>query len=597
MSDDRWDEVRAALGDPEDIDMDGVETPHPCGDDGPPNGEPPSADAEERLTPSERAAREPLNDLGNARRFRIYHGEDVLHVPRVGWHAWDGRRWAKDPDGLVVRRLAQGISARITEEIPHIALERWEDEAIAAIPSAEQEIKRLRAEEESEDRAEALRKAEATLETGIRAKTRLSKLKSEMRGFAKTTGNSDRITKLLKEAEVLLSCPLETMDADPLAVNCLNGTLRFTVERGVEDEGMSPVASVTLTPHDKADRFTKLMQVEYDPQASSSLFGRFLTRVQPDSVIRRFLQRTFGLAMTALPMQRIWFFYGHGANGKSVLVDAMADLMGDYASSAKIESLTGQSKRGGSDATPDLIPLMGARMVRASEPEQGERLKEGTIKELTGGEPILVRALHSDFVEVRPVFKLILSGNHKPEIRGTDDGIWRRVLLVPFDVQIPEAERDQDLGRKLKAERSGMLNWLIDGLIDFLERGLQVPDTVSDATQSYREESDPLGNFLADGCEVTGDVGHWTATKDLVAAFNIWAEANGTTQWKPRTIENGLKDRAGRWRPPGGGSSFEYSKVSVSGYRGIRLTTDMRDQLARLRGGAASPPPDPDPDF
>jgi putative DNA primase/helicase len=284
--------------------------------------------------------------------------------------------------------------------------------------------------------------------------------------------------------------------------------------------------------------------------------------------------------MTARLEQRIWFFYGHGANGKSVLVDLIARILGDYSATAKIETLTGQTKRGGADATPDLIPLMGARMVRASEPEQGERLKEGLIKEMTGGEPMLIRALHSDFIEVKPVFKLFVSGNHKPEIRGTDDGIWRRVLMVLFSEQIPEKERDVHFGQKLyMAEAPGILNWMVDGLVDYLERGLQVPQAVQDATQAYREENDPIGIFLDACCEVKGDAGTFTRSSDLTDAFNFWTAELGSTQWSGRQFQLKLKDKAERWRDPRSGLTFMAAKRSVAGYQGIALTDMFRKRM------------------
>ncbi|MCE8421909.1 phage/plasmid primase, P4 family, partial [Rhodovulum sulfidophilum] len=144
----------------------------------------------------------------------------------------------------------------------------------------------------------------------------------------------------------------------------------------------------------------------------------------------------------------------------------------------------------------DLVFLVGARMARASEPREGELLQDALIKAMTSGEPILVRPNYGDFFRLYPYFKLTMSGNHKPEIRSADDGIWRRVKLVPWDVQIPPEERDPDLVRKLYAERDGILQWLVDGAIEFLERGLDEPEAVRSATQDYREDSDPIGTFI-----------------------------------------------------------------------------------------------------
>lgn len=284
--------------------------------------------------------------------------------------------------------------------------------------------------------------------------------------------------------------------------------------------------------------------------------------------------------MTGKIEQKLAFFYGQGANGKSVLVDVIARVLNSYAASAKIESLTGQSKRGGADATPDLIPLMGARMVRASEPEEGERFKEGMIKELTGGEAILVRALHSDFVEVNPEFKLTISGNHKPEIRGTDDGIWRRVMLVPFDVQIPvEERRDFDeFVSDLMTEGPGILNWLISGLLEYMEVGLDVPVSVLAATDEYRKDSDPVGAFLTENTVVNG-VDDFITASELIEGFKFWLIEQGDAPWGNRTVSNRLKDRADRWRHPTSGMTFTRGKQRVTGYRGIRLTDTFKKRF------------------
>lgn len=590
------------------------ETPDP-GDDSPPDDSwmpdheasfmPPGGEPPEGAEPPPEAicGGYPLNDIGNGQRFKTYFGANVLSVPRVGWFTWAGFRWEKDEDKLAIRTLAQQVSSLMLKEVEFLVLEPWEKDRLDALPSAraEAELLQAKAERTAEDE-EKLQALWAKVRRGEEIKKLVGKRRSEYRTFAKSTGNSAKIDAMMKEAEPGLSHPFDALDADDLAVNTESGTLRFACDRSVIDDGGSPVAELRLDPHDRADLLTKCMPVIYDPAATAPKFEAFLSRIQPDAEMRRFLQRTFGLAMTGRVEQRIWFFFGHGANGKSVLVDLMARMLGDYAATAKIESLTGQSKRGGADATPDLIPLMGARMVRASEPEQGERLKEGTIKELTGGEPILVRALHSDFVEVKPDFKLIISGNHKPEIRGTDDGIWRRVLLIPFDVQIPESERDPDLGKKLFLEAPGILNWMIEGLLDYLERGLQIPKQVQDATKEYREESDPVGVFLDACCEVTGSAAAFSRSADLTDAFNFWLTERGESQWKGRTFQLRLKDKAERWRDPRTGNTFAAAKRSVSGYQGLELTAlfrrRMEDAISRgtwKRAAASTGTDSPDP--
>ena len=518
------------------------------------------------------AAGYPLNDTGNAARLVLYHGDDLIYVPRVGWFLWTGQVWKKDDDGLAVRRVAQGIGPRIEAEAAFAAVPvlkkgwreaaeeyaAWRDELAAwqDMPKA--------------DLSDAAKKGMAELEVKIE---RVQKHYGQVMRHAKNAGNSGPIGNMLQEATTRLGCRLDDLDAEPLAVNLQNGTLWFSV---VRPEGCSAMSDVALHPHRRADRLTKMMPVGYDPDAKAPLWDAFLRRIQPDPEIRAFLQRWFGLSMTALTEQKLVFQYGHGANGKSVLMDTVARVLGDYAATAKIESLTGTNRRGGGDATPDLVPLIGARSVRASEPEMGTRLQEGVVKELTGGEPILVRALHSDFVEVRPVFKLTISGNHKPDIRGTDDGIWRRMLLVPFEVQIPKDERDPLLGQKLFEERAGILNWMVAGLLDYLEGGLREPEAVLSATEDYRRQSDPLGQFLSDCMLVTGSETDWVLMRTIREAFNWWLVERGEPEWTGRAFGLQMAARAGQWRHPATGMTFTVGKRGENGARGMRMTDTFR---------------------
>ena len=174
--------------------------------------------------------------------------------------------------------------------------------------------------------------------------------------------------------------------------------------------------------------------------------------------------------------QKLVFNYGEGGNGKSVFIDLIAKMMGPYAVSLPFASLLRDDRKRGAEATPDLARLPGARLVRASEPEKGSRFAEATIKAITGGEEITVRHLNHGFFDFVPHFKLTLSGNHKPAIRGQDRGIWRRFLLVPWEVNVPDEQQDKDLPAKLWAERDGVLNWILDGVRIWLECGLVVPD-------------------------------------------------------------------------------------------------------------------------
>lgn len=576
--------VRQTLDDAEDIErVDGL--PPPPGDEPPPPEDP------ETEEPERKGAQFPLNDTGNGQRFALYCGDDAMYVPRVGWHVWDGKRWKLDPDGIAVRRHAQSIHERVEKEIPHLVLnsiERRRVDRLEAIRVELRDFETVHSEMTDEERAE---KKQGLLAEKDRINAELwgrGSTRQRHKTFARSAGNSNAIKNMLGEAVTSLHRDVEDLDSDALTINTQTGLLRFTVI-DMRDDGAGKQAEVkreqhervaTVTGRNKPQYITKMMPVDYDPDAKCPNFEAFLERVQPDKDMRLFLQRWFGLSMTALPIQKFLYCYGMGANGKSLLAGLMRRMMGDYATMVKIESLTGKNRKSGSDATPDLMRLIGARAAITNEPEEGERLQEQKVKEMTGGDEMLVRNLHSDFVAFTPYFKLTFTGNHKLEIRGTDDGIWRRPLLCPFDVQIPEGERDEKLGDRLfEEEAPGILNWMIQGLIDYLEGGLQEPAKVTEATEEYRKDSDPIGDFLATACEVDGGT-DFLASRDLVHACYLYLLENTSHSWAPGNLQRKLKERSGKYLHPATGKSYvRHKKTGTWGYAGIRLSDEWRSKL------------------
>lgn len=536
----------------------------------------------------ERAAALPLNDYGNGLRLSVHFGADLIFIPRVGWFRWDGCRWAEDPDDINVRQLAhkmgdliarETIFIRPSDKVAGAAAKR--DELQVELDDLDQ-IKTHDAEQKA--RRSEIKRLLAEIDEAM---GQVQDKRAQRARHAKNAGNSGPIKNMLTEGGVTLARRLDEMDADPLSVACLNGVLQFKVTK----TGGMKRSEVALVPHDRAQLITKLMDVAYDPTARAPRFNGFLSKIMPEPEIQSFLQRVFGLSMLGLTEQMLCFFYGDGANGKSVLTDLIARILGDYAASAKIESLTGSNRRGGGDATPDLVPMIGARFLRASEPEKGVQWQEGLIKELTGGEPILVRALNKDFVEVRPIFKLVISGNHRPEFRGDDHGIWRRIKLVPFQVQIPEPERipKQELDDILFAEAPGVLNWMVEGALNYLEAGLNEPSAVRDATAALRAEMDYFGTFLGEACVVSGDSRDKMPSSELVNAFNFWLALRGEGQFRDRTVAMGLKDKSRKYRSPFTGQQFvELKSGGRMSYTGIRLNDvfakEWRDTPKDVRG-------------
>lgn len=438
-------------------------------------------------------ARLPLTDLGNAQRFVLRHGDAFLWVPEWGWLAWDGKRWNRhQADGLLAKAV-HATTMAIREEAASI--EGTEHDVL--VPRDDPKAKPLSAH--------------------IRAWGKSSQSAAHIACIARSSAGNPGLVG------PYLTASADDFDVDPMLLNVGNGTLRFVKA----DEG----DYVRFTPHDRADRITRLAPVDYDPDAACPAYDAALERVQPDAAMRRHLHCWGGVSLTGdVSLQRMAFWYGKGGNMKSTLLDAWAHVAGDYATTVGVETFLdqGRTRRGG-DATPDLADLMGVRMLKTTEPERGAKLAEALIKTATGDEHLKVRFLNKDFFPLRVQFHLTMFGNTKPTITGTDDGIWRRVVFVPWLVQVPAAERDRELLRKLKREAPGILNRLLDGVRDFLDNGLLLPDAIVQATEAFREESDPLGRFV-DVCLERRD-GARVQSSSLYRLYQAWCVANSEKCW------------------------------------------------------------------
>lgn len=519
----------------------------------------------------EACAGEPETDIGNGRRFLLRWRGDVLHLANIGWHVYDGTRWAEDEGGRLIRPRAHKTVERIAAESWMIRPSATEEALIEQGRAAADQLKAMGPLKRGADASDVSvrRELEEIVAAGAEAEKAVTARRASRRRYGKTSGSSGKLDNMLREAAPYVTRMLNDMDLDPLAINLGSGTLRLIGEDDPDNPDPDEPRMVWHARHDahqREDMITKLMPVEYDPKARCPQFLAFLERVQPLPQMRAFLKRYFGYCCTALTSEQCFvFFYGEGRNGKSTLVDLIARIMADYSTTVPFETLAGDDRRKGGEATPDLARLPGARMVRAAEPEQGMKFRESMIKSLTSGEPILIRRLHAEFNEVYPKFKLVISGNHKPDVRGADDGIWRRVLLVPWEVQIPKNEVDRALPDKLWAERSGILNWLVEGAIEYLTYGLDVPEEVRSATDTYREESDPIGAFLESECEVTGDPDHTADPGALYAAYKLFCEQQAFNVWTAATFQKQLPMKA---------KKLGFLKAKTQGrslYRGIRL--------------------------
>lgn len=302
--------------------------------------------------------------------------------------------------------------------------------------------------------------------------------------------------------------------------------------------GIVDLRTGTLQPHDPARLHTKITAASYNHEATCATWLTFLERVLPDAEVREFVARAAGYALTGdISEHKFFVAYGTGANGKTTLLEAVSHALGDYAGQAEADLLLARK-----DAHPTgIADLRGQRLVIASESDQGRRLAEGTVKRLTGGDRIKARRMGQDFFEFSPSHKMWLLTNHRPDVRGSDAGMWRRIRLVPFEITIADEEQDKQLPAKLLAEADGILSWAVAGCLRWQRGGLTEPLAVSLATAAYRAEQDAVADFLGDRCELEGDAS--TSAADLYDAYSKWCADNGEQPVTQRSLGQALTER------------------------------------------------------
>ena len=358
------------------------------------------------------------------------------------------------------------------------------------------------------------------------------------------------IKAMISLAECEVAVRPEDLDADLMLLNAENGTLDLRTGE--------------LLPHNPADLITKLAPVRFDPNATHPAWDSFLDRMVPDPEVRAFLRRAVGYSLTGhTTEEKLFFVHGPTASGKSTFADAVKAVIGDYAAVADFETFL--RKRGDGGVRNDIARLAGVRMAVGLEVDEGRALAEALIKNLTGGDRIAARHLYQDYFEFKPAFKLWLVANDKPRASAADGALWRRILLIPFEVSLPEEERDPAVKEQLTQHphaRAAILAWAVRGLRDWQAGGLRPPAAVRRATDAYREEQDTLAPFLADCCVLAP--GAFVTTKSLRAAYHEWCEKNGE---KPLGA-NGL---AARLRDHGGTPDKSRDRGKARGWSGLRL--------------------------
>ena len=355
-----------------------------------------------------------------------------------------------------------------------------------------------------------------------------------------TVGGVERLAR----ADRRHAATTEEWDADPWLLNTPGGVVDLKTGR--------------QRPHDRADRMTKITTAT--PGGDCPTWRRFLDEVTGgDMELQAYLQRMVGYALTGSTQEHALFFlYGTGANGKSVFVNTLATILGDYATNAPMDTF--METRGDRHPT-DLAGLRGSRFVGATETEQGRRWNESKIKEITGGDRVSARFMRQDFFTYVPQFKLVIAGNHKPAIRNIDEAMKRRLHLIPFTITVPPERRDKHLQQKLLAERDGILAWAVQGCLDWQRLGrLDPPQQVLEATEEYFEAEDALGRWLDERCVREANAKSLTA--ELFNDWKQWADSAGEFIGSQKRFSDLLITRGvEKWRNTAG----------VRGFRGIGL--------------------------
>jgi putative DNA primase/helicase len=325
---------------------------------------------------------------------------------------------------------------------------------------------------------------------------------------------------------------------------------------------------------------SKLMHIAPVAAASWSPVKRawlaFLDQVQPDPEMRLFLQRLAGSAALGIPgKETVAIHYGGGANGKSTWVESIRDVLGrDYCAEVAPEALV-KAKGRGMEMERHLYPLPGKRLATTLEPDEGQSLNESAIKRVTSSEPVVGRGVFRNGFEFTPVCTVMMATNHRPDVGGTDDGIWRRVALIPWSQCIPEDQKDIRFREKMvAAESAGILAWVVRGARDFLANGLPRPSEVSDATADYRVESDVVGAFLDESCQTSTNDSLFCPAGELYEAFCAYLRKQGEPKMTNRAFADRMKRRGVPKRKTNTGARW----------LGLDLTLAIREELSRSGG-------------
>jgi putative DNA primase/helicase len=363
---------------------------------------------------------------------------------------------------------------------------------------------------------------------------------------AKTVAAVERLAR----ADRRLAATTDQWDSDPWLLNTPDGVVDLRTGK--------------MRPHQPEDYMTKITAV--GPGGNCPQWHKFLDRITDgDRDLQAFLRRMCGYSLTGITREHALFFlFGTGANGKSVFLGTVSGILSEYHRTAPIETFTASW---GDRHPTELAGLLGARLVTAIETEEGRRWAESRIKALTGGDKIAARFMRQDFFEFTPQFKLLVAGNHKPGLRSVDEAMRRRMHMLPFTVTIPPAERDPDLTEKFKTEWSGILQWMIEGCLEWQRHGLQPPDAVTAATAEYLHAEDAVARWVDECCIL--DPQAWESVGELYLSYRRWADSAGEYVSTKKQFSQNLEARGYRYQ----------RKDTGRGFAGLRLPLPSEEDI------------------
>lgn len=410
------------------------------------------------------------DDVGNGLRLVDHFGDIIRYsYEDKTWYIYNGRYWEEDKSGEITT-IAVEVADYLKKEQPVISDSEAKDKAMKA-----------------------------------------------WQKWIKSSHSSSGINNMISMSQRLVPVRHGDFDKEPMYLNAQNGYV--------------DLATGELHPHDSKMMFSKIAGCAYNPNARSKAWEDCLSLIFcHDAELIHYVQKLAGYAITGSTAEQIMaFFYGDGRNGKSVFLNALQTAAGSYARTMDAQTIMAKRGMTNNAATSDVARLEGARLVAASESNEGERLDESRIKQITGGDTIVARKLYGSEFEFKSVAKIFMATNHKPIVRGTDTGIWRRIRLIPFAHTITDDEVDKELADKLTNDAEAILNWLVQGAIMWQREGLKEPKAVSVVTDGYRESMDLVDRFISDCCEVSESSS--CSASVLYRKFKEWANENGEYQY------------------------------------------------------------------